>query len=141
MPGRAEPIEHVWSEIAERDVAWVACVAPRAEIERTSPDYARALREMATPVPVKHSPIADFGVPQDPAGFWALAVEIADGLRGGQSVLLHCGAGIGRTGVMASAVLLALGYRHAELEALLSGSGSAPEMPSQRAFLRTLPPK
>jgi hypothetical protein len=56
-----------------------------------------------------HLPIADMGVP-DAAGIarWrALEPELTGALGGGGRVLLHCAAGLGRSGMMAARLLLA----------------------------------
>ena len=130
----------VWDEMRERGVTWAVCLAPLDEVELKSRDYARAIAEESTPVPIRQMPIADFGVPTDSAGFWTLVVDIAEALKRAESVLVHCAGGIGRTGLMASAVLLALGHTHEQAAEVLAGSGSKPETHKQVAFLRTLPP-
>ncbi len=56
-----------------------------------------------------HLPIADMQTP-DPAFevAWARA-DLAARLRGGARVLIHCHAGLGRTGTIATRLLIALG--------------------------------
>jgi hypothetical protein len=53
--------------------------------------------------------VADYGIPEDRETFWHLAQCLAAGLHSGERVLIHGGAGIGRTGTLAICVLLALG--------------------------------
>ncbi len=54
-------------------------------------------------------PIADFGLP-DPSIYDALTDQIADMVRDGQKVAVHCRAGIGRSGMVTAGTLIALGY-------------------------------
>ena len=69
------------------------------------------------------------------ATFWQFADDLAASLKKGDAILMHCGAGIGRTGTMATAVLMALGTaREAALRAV-QAAGSHPETPSQRLLL------
>ena len=51
----------------------------------------------------------NFGLPEDPAAFRRDMPQIAQALRDGDAVLLHCAAGMGRTGSAAACVLKALG--------------------------------
>ena len=57
------------------------------------------------------------------------------GLSAGRRVLIHCGAGIGRTGTLAVCVLVALGQTRAEAEAVVRAAGSQPETPEQHALV------
>lgn len=53
-----------------------------------------------------HVPVADRGIPQDTSGFVALARDAANSTA---AVAVHCRAGIGRSGMLAAAVLIARG--------------------------------
>jgi len=55
-------------------------------------------------------PIADRGVPSVPAKFGSLVRDLADQVRNGKAVVVHCRAGIGRSGLLAAAVLAELGH-------------------------------
>jgi protein-tyrosine phosphatase len=54
-------------------------------------------------------PIADRSVPRDSAGFANLVAAIEQRLRSGESVAIHCRAGIGRSGLLGACVLSAFG--------------------------------
>jgi protein-tyrosine phosphatase len=54
-------------------------------------------------------PVPDRGVPADSGAFTDAAVEVADALRTGTKVGIHCRQSVGRAGMFASAVLIALG--------------------------------
>lgn len=55
-------------------------------------------------------PIADRGVPDSQLKMRRLAEEAADRIRDGESVAVHCRAGIGRSGLAAAAILCLLGH-------------------------------
>ncbi len=74
-------------------------------------------------------------MPDDAAGFAACIAQTAALLQQGERVVLHCAAGIGRTGTAAQCLLLALGLDRAEAEARITAAGSHPETPEQRAFV------
>ncbi|HEX4303328.1 MAG TPA: protein-tyrosine phosphatase family protein [Rhizomicrobium sp.] len=54
-------------------------------------------------------PIADRGLPDSHREAIALVRDIANRLQTGQNVLIHCRAGIGRTGLVAAGTLISLG--------------------------------
>jgi len=132
MPGRTQPLAWFAEELVHAGVHQVVCLADLA----ASPEYAHAVATGAFPVPVRRFPIPDFGVPADEAGFASLVREIAGWLRAGQHVVLHCGAGIGRTGLTAIGVLMALGLSLAEAERRVVAAGSRVETPRQWEFVR-----
>lgn len=53
-------------------------------------------------------PIPDRGVPRDHTGFAGLVDTLAERLRSGDSVGIHCRAGIGRSGLLGACILGAL---------------------------------
>lgn len=65
-------------------------------------------------------PIQDRGTPQSSTEFLALADEIAASVNQGRAVAVHCRAGIGRSGLLAAAVLLRLGVEASDAFAIVS---------------------
>ena len=61
--------------------------------------------------------------------------ELADDLKAGHTILIHCGAGVGRTGTMGAAVLMALGFTAKAALTTVNAAGSEPETKAQRALL------
>jgi protein-tyrosine phosphatase len=135
MPGTLGPLERTWEDLRREGVQVLVCLAEPEEIRGKSAAYAAALEAQAVPCPVESFPVADFGVPDDREAFWALASSVGRRLTGGERVLIHCGAGIGRTGTLAACVLLALGEPPARAEQAVSAAGSHPETDAQRALV------
>jgi protein-tyrosine phosphatase len=55
-------------------------------------------------------PIVDRGVPSIAGDFHRFAARLADDVRSGRGVVVHCRAGIGRSGITAAAILVQLGH-------------------------------
>ena len=66
---------------------------------------------------------------------WALANDLANRLRCGEALLIHCAGGVGRTAMLAVSVLLALGESFNEAENAVSRAGSIVETMAQIEML------
>lgn len=137
MPGRFEPLDVFLRVAREESVAAVVCLVPWRELESKSPEYAEFVRDR-TPWAFRHHPIEDFGEPDDEAGFVALVREVAEDLRAGRTVVVHCAAGIGRTGTFAACVLRALGLAPELVRARVDAAGARAETPGQRTLIERL---
>lgn len=138
IPGYVESLDDTWAEIERLGVSSIVCLVPIEEIRERSPQYARALEEGKTPCAVLRFPIRDFSGPDDDGAFRDRAVEAAGALRGGARILIHCNAGIGRTGMFAAATLIALGVPEHEARRRVRAAGSGPELPEQIEVLRRI---
>jgi protein-tyrosine phosphatase len=76
-------------------------------------------RAGAAGLDVLHAPIADGGVPPSPAAAVGLVGRIAAAMTSGETVIVHCRAGLGRTGTVAACTLVGLGREAAEAIAVV----------------------
>lgn len=135
MPGRSGP----WStfELAARRarLALVVCLTPRHEVMELSPAYHAAVLAQALPFRWLNLPMPNFGLPPDATGFRRAVDGIADELRAGNAVLLHCAAGLGRTGTTAACVLKALGLPQEDALERVRQAGSNPQNAKQSGLV------
>ena len=139
MPCRYDPFVTWRLAVEEAGIARIVCLATPEEVMLDAPDYLRSRYRIP---PVFDFPIPDFGAPQGPDRyrFWLLAYKIADMLRRGERVLIHCRGGIGRTGMLAAGVLQMMGFSARDAYQTIEEIGSHPETPEQRDFVRSGPP-
>ena len=127
MPGRFG----TWAEFTAQSrlarLALVLCLTPREEIALAAPEYHRAIVEGTLPFRWLNAPMRNYGLPEDMAAFHDAIGQVVAALRGDQSVLLHCAAGIGRTGTAAVCVLKQLGLSDELALERVRQAGSNPE--------------
>jgi protein-tyrosine phosphatase len=136
MPGRHQSFGTAEIEILDVGVHRVVCLAPLNEIRQKSPEYAHAIEHRSFSWVQEFFEIPDYGVPQDREAFWRLAETLAGRLRSGEKILIHCGAGIGRTGTLAVCILMALGVTRPEACKDITDAGAGPERRSQEDLVR-----
>ena len=87
-------------------------------------------------------PIEDRGVPKSDAELGRVSDTLNSSLRAGRNVLLHCRRGIGRTGLVASCLLVQNGMSPgAAVDAVSSARGLAvPETVEQREWIERYAP-
>jgi len=135
MPGRFEAIERVWQQLRSETVSAIVCLTEEFEIRLKSAPYAEALQAGAVPCAVVAFEIREGGAPIDRDAFWELVINVAQRLRRGEAVLIHCAGGVGRTALLAISVLLALGESAEEAENIVSRAGSTVETLAQMEML------
>jgi len=135
MPGRYEAIGSVWHQVRNETVSTIVCLAEKDEIHQKSFEYAQALDSGTVPCSVLHFEIPDRGAPEDRHAFWTLARDVARRLRSGESVLIHCAGGVGRTATLAISVLLALGEPASGARDRVSRAGSTVETAPQSKLI------
>ncbi len=91
------------------DVERLVCLLEAEELHALGiPDLlAEAEANGLTP---EHLPIPDDGLPDSIAAFSALVNKLVKAVRFGETILIHCKGGRGRTGMLAAACLVELGY-------------------------------
>lgn len=135
MPGRFEPWPRFVEQAQVARVQHLVCLTPRLELAELSPPYHAAVATGDIPFRWMHLPMRNFGLPEDPAGFRAGIHALARSLAAGDAVLLHCAAGMGRTGSAAACVLKSLGLpAHDALERVRQ-AGSNPQNAQQSGFV------
>jgi len=127
MPGRFEPWSEFVAEQRRAHLALVLCLTPRDEIAVGAPAYHRAIAEGKLPFRWLNLPMRNYGLPVDMHGFRDGIEQAAVALRNGEAVLLHCAAGMGRTGTAAACLLKRLGLPQAQALRVIRDAGSNPE--------------
>ena len=135
MPGRFGPWEAFDREARLAGLALVVCLTPRHEMAELSPAYQAALDQGTLPFRWQHLPMPNFGLPDDPPAFRRDIARIAEALRHGDAVMLHCAAGLGRTGTVAACVLKALGLPQSEALERVRAAGSNPQNAKQSGLV------
>lgn len=127
MPARFEPWPTFEARARASSLGLVVCLTPRAEIEELSPSYHAAVVQGTLPFRWLNVPMRNFGLPEDAAAFRAGIQQVAQALRAGDTVMLHCAAGLGRTGTGAACVLKALGMETEDAMQRVRQAGSNPQ--------------
>ena len=135
MPGRREPWSFFLDEARLRQLNLVVCLNPLEEVAELSPAYHRAIAEGRLPFRWMHVPMRDYGLASDATAFRNGVEQIANGLRLGDRTLLHCAAGMGRTGTMAACVLKSLGTTTTQAVEAVRAAGSNPQSALQSGWI------
>lgn len=135
MPGRLESWPSFLDEARAQRLNVVVCLNPLDEVAQMSPAYHKAIAEGRLPFRWQHLPMRDFGLGADPSAFRFGVEQVANSLVLGEQVLLHCAAGIGRTGTVAACVLKHLGLPTALALARVREAGSNPQSALQSGWI------
>ncbi len=135
MPGRLEPWAAFVAEAQRVRLGAVLCLNPLTEVAELSPAYHAAIRAGELPFRFHHLPMRNFGLAAQAEQFRPVIDAVADELLRGESVLLHCAAGMGRTGTVAACLLKRLGLDRAEALERVRAAGSNPESAAQSGLI------
>jgi protein-tyrosine phosphatase len=135
MPGRNGDWDADRDAIRAVGADLVICLPPMEEIREESPAYAKAIESRSLPWEHIALPTPDFGVVDDRDEFLRVVHDVSKRLNAGKKVVVHCAAGIGRSGTFAMSVLMALGLSHQRALAGVQAVGSNPEAKGQRELL------
>lgn len=135
MPGRFGSWRQFERDAQQAQLHMVVCLTGRDEMRELSPHYHAAVESGSTSFQWLHLPVPNFGVPQDRAAFRQGVDRVVEALQAGRPVMLHCAAGMGRTGSMAACVLKALGLSSHEALERVRAAGSNPQNAAQSGFV------
>jgi len=135
MPGINGDFAGERDAIRAAGVETVLCLTPLEEIERKSGRYAEAIKAHQLPWQQTMLPMPDFQATDDRDAWLAHIREMAYAVQDGQTVLIHCAAGIGRTGTAAVCLLMSLGLRQAAALSAVRAAGSDPEAVAQQELI------
>jgi protein-tyrosine phosphatase len=135
MPGRFEAWNAFVGAAQRSHLGLVVCLTPRQEMRELSPEYHKAVGAGTVPFRWLNVPVPNFGVPADAQAFRQDLQQIASALQRGDAVLLHCAAGLGRTGSAAACILKALGLSTSEALSRVRAAGSNPQNAAQSGFV------
>jgi len=131
MPGRSELWDSFSKQVKKAEIDLIVSLTALDEIRISSPEYACAIENDNVPCSWMEYPIEDFSVPADRNGFAGFVSSIANHLKRGDRILIHCAGGIGRTGTVATCILQQLGEESDKAGELIRKAGSGPETPEQ----------
>ena len=151
MPSGTGELASWLAEVREAEIERVVCLVPEDEIAAVAPEYAEwrakrlkpdrrsgavytgepRLRVLNLPLPRAAAPGED-----EAHAFWEAAFAIAGSVLEDARVLIHGTTGVGRTGMFAAAVLIALGHSEHEAARAVAEAGSPIETDRLGEFLQ-----
>jgi hypothetical protein len=148
MPARPVWVDETEEDMEERWHAFLAvamtkhldrvvCLTSMAEARKKSPKYAGDLDAGTFPYPWLNFAIEDYGAPAeaDWEAFARFVRDVAQCIKAGENVLLHCAGGVGRTGTTAICLMHHFGLDHDEALSLILASRSEPETREQEELI------
>lgn len=149
MPARFESWEQFLSACKDHQIGHILCLTSVSEIALKSPVYANAIATHTLGVKLSIIEVKDFSTPQHLIHYQSVLkallvlLEQSQWQRGAvqpNNLLIHCAAGIGRTGCAAICLLKELGLDNDEAKSLVLQAGSGPETPEQDQFVNDYTP-
>ncbi|MDR3479961.1 MAG: dual specificity protein phosphatase family protein [Burkholderiaceae bacterium] len=126
----AKPVAGEWivdefAGIAQFDVKCMVSLLERHEISELGLSKAPTLCE-SNGIEYIHFPIKDRDIPLSATKTFAMVDEIHDGILHGKNTVIHCRAGIGRTGLISASILVREGFSPVEAFKLVSQARGVP---------------
>ena len=140
MPGSSAPLASDMAELLAAGIREVICLSSALEIKVRCPEYGEVLVQGSLPCHVDQElTLEDYGVPKDEV-FPRKLGQVVQRLRLGERVLVHCRAGVGRTGLFCICILRELGCTLEVAEQWVLLAGARPEAKEQWEFVRQFVP-
>ena len=138
-PGGGHRLRHAVLELRAAGVDLLVSLLPEAQAQDLEL-AAEAWTCQAAGLRFRQFPILDHALPPPGPGTEAFLEGLAAEVAGGASVAIHCWAGIGRSGLVAAAVLCLLGVEAGEALRRLSEARGfpVPETDAQQAWVLEL---
>ncbi len=115
----------------------VSCLLPSEEKELDLTAESQAAKHAG--IAFVRTPIEDRGTPTDPSAFAEVVNRLSDDRRAGRHVAIHCRQGLGRSPLVAAALLVRSGQSPDEAWALVAERRrqSVPDTDEQRDWIRS----
>jgi protein-tyrosine phosphatase len=131
-----ESLSDTFWEIKDKKINYIISLTEDHEIQYSSPIYYDAIEKDNLPCKRISYPIQDQGVPEDKEEFLSFLRTIKDLFEHGNSILIHCMGGHGRTGTFAICFLVALGFDLDKAVKMVEDEGSYTESSEQEELLK-----
>lgn len=138
MPGRSRSFAQDREALIRHELDRIVCLASEEEVSIDSPDYSTALQGDGLPWRQQSFPLPERAIPPDRHALVNLVEELSTALEKGERILIHCGSGIGRTGSVATCILLRFKFSILEASIRIADAGSGLETPEQELLIDTL---
>ena len=135
MPGSERPLDEWLAGAEARQTDLIVNLAEEEELANISPEYL-AYMGVNGGIEITTFPIPDYSVPVDMVSFHELIAEVTQRLWSGECVIVHCRAGIGRSGLFAASLLTSLNISFSEVLQRVQSAGGKFETEAQRLFLQ-----
>lgn len=136
MPGRFERLDAFLQKIAEAEIGHILCLVSDQEIAKKSPDYLAAIQKNEIPVKLWRYDVPDYGLPENPEDLKQAVDGIRERLNNGESAVIHCAAGHGRTGMISILLLTRMGLSLELATQTIRLAGSEPDTQAQWDYLQ-----
>ena len=136
VPCRSQSREEFEKWLKIKGIDTVVCLLSDSDIRKRSPEYWELLQYKGKKWKYSQFPIIDLGIPSDREAYLKYAYSIAESLKNGNNILIHCFAGRGRTGCLGNVVLYVLNLSRDEAEEKIRDAGGHPESIEQRDLIQ-----
>ena len=138
VPCQYESREEFETWLRKNEITLIVCLISNYEIQEKSPEYVYVIKNSENTWRHWQFPVEDFGVPSNRDDYYTFALFVALSVFYGERVLIHCRAGIGRTGTLSIIVLMLIGLSMDEARDATRSAGGCPENEEQWDLIRAI---